>query len=359
MIANLRPSSLPLFCLLCLAGASVRPAAAQVATAGAITGTVYDSTRAAPLAGAEVYLIGTTVTVATNDEGRFFVPDVAAGAYAISFRHARLELLGWIADGIAIEVKPGETVSVELAVPARPVARQVPIAAAVPPPLRQGSPSVIVGTVVDVTSGRGIGGAAVRVRDTPIGIVTDERGKFVLFDVPPGGRYVDVQMLGYAARATPVTAIPGATIEIAIPLSTRAIELDPVMVEIRSGALERVGFYEREEDAGVWGHFITPAGIERRAPARFTDLFTSIPGARVDYYGPGRSAVMFRRVTGSSSADGCAPDLFLDGMRIRGNWDFIGPTAIAGVEVYVGINAPIQYSTNPCGAVLVWTKRGG
>jgi len=336
----------------------VRPAAAQEAATGAITGVVYDSTRSAPLAGAEVFLVGTTTVVATNDEGRFFIPGVPAGRYAISFRHPRLELLGWIADGIAIEVTKGETLAVELAVPARPEAAPVPIVTSVPPPERQGSPSVIVGTVVDASSGRGIGGASVRVRDTPIGIVTDERGKFVLFDVPAGGRFVDVRMLGYADRATPVAAIPGATLEVTIPLGARAIELDPVVVEVRSATLERVGFYERVDDPGIWGDFITPADIERRAPAAFTSLFTNISGARVDYYGPGRSRVVFRRMLGSRHGDGCSPSLFLDGMRIQGDWDFIAPSSIAGVEVYVGINAPIQYSSNPCGVVLVWTKRG-
>jgi len=347
---------LPVF--LVLAVAVPHRAYAQDATAGGVMGTVWDSTRAAPLAGAEVFLIGTAVAVTTNDDGGFFIPGLAPGSYAISFRHPRLELLAWIADGITIEVKAGATATVRLAVPARPEPRRLPIEAAAPrPSARPGSPAVIVGTVVDAESGRGIAGASVHVRDTRIGIVTDQRGKFVLFGVPPGGQSVDVQMLGYADRSAPIAAIAGATIEVTIPLATQAIELDPVVVEVRSNALERVGFYERLEDAGVWGHFITPAEIRRRAPTAFTELFTAIPGARVDYYGPGRSAVMFRRVVGSAGGDGCSPDLYLDGMRIRGGWDFIAPTAIAGVEVYVGINAPIQYSANPCGVVLVWTGR--
>jgi hypothetical protein len=322
-------------------------------------GTVWDSTRAAPLAGAEVFLIGTPIVVNTNDDGGFFIPGLEPGPYAISFRHPRLELLGWIADGIALVVKPGETVAVELAVPARPEPRRIPIEAVAPPPAeRPGSPAVIVGTVTDAESGRGIAGATVRVRDTPIGMATDERGKFVLFGVPPGGRDVDVQMLGYADRTTPVVAIRGATIEVTIPLSTKAIELEPVVVEVRSERLERLGFYERMEDAGIWGHFITPADIERRAPASFTDLFTNIPGTRVDYYGPGRSAVFFRRVVGAAGSDGCMPDLYLDGMRIRGGWDVIPPSAVAGAEIYIGrANTPIQYAINPCGVVLVWTGR--
>jgi hypothetical protein len=79
----------------------------------------------------------------------------------------------------------------------------------------------------------------------------------------------------------------------------------------------------------------------------------------VDYYAPGRSAVIFRRVIGSTAGEGCVPELWVDGIRIRGgDWNFLSPAAIDGVEVYVGTNIPIEYATSSCGVVLVWTKRG-
>jgi hypothetical protein len=38
--------------------------------------------------------------------------------------------------------------------------------------------------------------------------------------------------------------------------------------------------------------------------------------------------------------------------------DDIPPQQVAGIEVYAGISeAPVQYQTNGCGVVLVWTKR--
>ena len=347
-----------LLCLLALAMPAL--ATGQDPPTGGITGTVYDSTRAAPLAGAEVFLAGTSVSTVANDDGRFFIPGLQPGTYAVGFRHPRLELLGWATEAQIVLVRAGETVDLLLAVPRNPpsVTPVVPRAPTAAP--RPGSPAVIVGTVIDATSGRGIAGASVQVREASFGIVTDDRGKFVLFGVPPGGQTVDVRMLGYAERSTPVVAIAGATIELTIALSTQAIELDPVIVEVRSRLLERVGFYDRIDDPGVWGHFMTPVEIEKRAPAAFTDLFTNVPGARVDYYGPGRSAVFFRRVVGSGSGEGCVPELYLDGLRIRGgDWSFITPSAVDGVEVYMGANIPIEFATNSCGVVLVWTKRGG
>lgn len=337
------------------------PLAGQVPTTGSITGTVWDSTRAGPLGAAEVFLIGAGITVVTNDDGRFFIPDLRPGPYAVGFRHARLDLLGWAVEGRTIEVRAGETLDVQLAVPKNPPAAAAPIPVTVPPQVSgPGAPAVIVGTVVDATSGRGITGATVQVRGTPIGIVTDARGRFVLFGVPPGGHDVDVAMLGYAPRSTPMAAVAGATLEVTIALSTQPIELDPVVVEVRSRSLDRVGFYERVDDPGIRGHFLMPAEIEKRAPAAFTDLFTNVPGARVDYYGPGRSAVIFRRIVGTGGGDGCVPELYLDGMRIRGaDWGFIAPSMVDGVEVYLGANVPINFSTNACGVVLVWTKRGG
>jgi len=340
------------------AGAAVRGGVwGQVAPTGGITGIVFDSARAAPLSGAEVFLVGTTVSVATNDDGRFYIPDLRPGRYAVSFRHPRLDLRGFVADGVSVEVKAGEVVEVELAVPREMAARAVVAPVAVS---RGGSgPAVIVGTVVDATGGRGIGGALVRVRGTNVGIVSDDRGKFVLFGLSPGSHVVDVEMLGYAPRSTPMAAIVGATLSVTIALSTRAIELEPVVVEVRSRLLDRVGFYDRVDDPGIRGHFLTPVEIEKRAPAAFTDLFTNVPGARVDYYAPGRSAVIFRRVIGSTAGEGCVPELWVDGMRIRGgDWNFLSPAAIDGVEVYVGTNIPIEYATSSCGVVLVWTKRG-
>lgn len=357
-----------LLCGAVLAVAGTTEAAAQVPATGGITGMVYDSTRAMPLAGAEVFLIGTGTSTVTNNEGRFYIPGLQPGTYAITFRHARLELLGWVSEGVAVEVNAGIVADVQLTVPRSPRRQAEPIVPEMaafrereqPVPV-QGSPAVIVGTVVDATSGRGITGATVRVRDTNIGIITDDRGKFVLFGVPPGGHFVDVEMLGYASRSTPAAAVAGATFQIEIPLSTEAIELDPVVVEVRSGLLDRVGFYDRLDDPGSIGHFITPIEIERRAATNFAELFTNVPGARLNYGGPGRTQVLFRRmVGGADGTDGCQPELFVDGLRIRtANWSFLVPAWIAGIEIYVGSNIPIQYAINSCGVVLVWTKRNG
>lgn len=37
----------------------------------------------------------------------------------------------------------------------------------------------------------------------------------------------------------------------------------------------------------------------------------------------------------------------------------VPPSAVAAMEVYVGSNTPLEYRKTACGAVVIWTKRGG
>jgi hypothetical protein len=66
---------------------------------------------------------------------------------------------------------------------------------------------------------------------------------------------------------------------------------------------------------------------------------------------------------------GCEPALFIDGRRYQDrltaspegltidDWDVITTLAVEAIEVYTH-NSPPEYS-HPCGAVLIWTRRGG
>ncbi|HEX2202414.1 MAG TPA: carboxypeptidase regulatory-like domain-containing protein, partial [Longimicrobium sp.] len=56
----------------------------------AVRGTVYDSVAAAPLAGARVFLSGTTYAAESDSAGRYEITGVPEGAYTVSFNHAAL-----------------------------------------------------------------------------------------------------------------------------------------------------------------------------------------------------------------------------------------------------------------------------
>jgi hypothetical protein len=344
---------------LALAAVLVALPGATEAQLARLTGLVFDSTQARPLSDAEVFLIGTDHSAVTNTDGRFFIPNLPPGGYAVGFRHPRLERLGYLAEAKLFTVGPGATLDITLSIP-----RDLPNSALSRPPSPtagmavEADRAVLIGEVRDAASGRLISGASLRIEGSAIRNVSDARGRFVLFGVPAGSRSLVVEMLGYAPRTEPVLAVPGRTMELQVTLAAQAIALAPIEVRVRVGALERVGFYERRDDPGTFGRFFDRAEIERRGLAKFADLFHDVSRAIVDYGGPGSTLVRFRG-TGEGLRGPCVPPLYLDGMRMVGTtWDFISPAWIEAVEVYIGRDAPMAY-LNACGAVLVWTRRGG
>lgn len=100
--------------MLALAGAWSGAAGRQ---AGAVIGTVYDSAAAAPLAEAQVSIIGVYATGETDESGRFRIEGVPPGEYEVSFYHSRLDDYGVSVVGKPVVVHAGSTSEVALAVP--------------------------------------------------------------------------------------------------------------------------------------------------------------------------------------------------------------------------------------------------
>lgn len=102
-------------------GAEVLGAGAPPA-AGVVAGTVFDSTRAAPLAGATVVLAGTGHRATTDAAGAFRIDGVPAGRYQVEFTHPRADSLRWKPDAAEVAVESGES-AVLLSLPRRAAAR--------------------------------------------------------------------------------------------------------------------------------------------------------------------------------------------------------------------------------------------
>lgn len=77
------------------------PAFAQT---GTITGTVTDQATGAPLVGAQVVVVGTNLSVSTNQSGRYLIPGVPAGE-----RQVRAVLIGYGQKTFTVTVRPGES----------------------------------------------------------------------------------------------------------------------------------------------------------------------------------------------------------------------------------------------------------
>jgi len=82
-----------------------------------LTGSVYDSTRAGPLAGATVYLVGTDRAAETDAEGRFEIDGLLEGHYSVGFSHPSLDSLTFSPDPVEVTLRRDRASRVQLAVP--------------------------------------------------------------------------------------------------------------------------------------------------------------------------------------------------------------------------------------------------
>ncbi len=122
---------------------SVQGALIRSTARAALSGTVFDSTRAAPLSGARVRLVGTASEAETDAQGRFRIADVAEGRYSIVFAHPRADTLEHPERPVPVDVRQGAENTVELAVPSLASV----LAGRCAPEERRGGTGVVVGEV--------------------------------------------------------------------------------------------------------------------------------------------------------------------------------------------------------------------
>lgn len=223
-------------------------------------------------------------------------------------------------------------------------------------PLRaQEPPGRIVGRVVDHKSGKPLAGARVGIQGTGIQTLVDNSGVFALVDVPAGMQVLEAELIGYETRTARIRVLSRETIETQVRLATQPIALPPLEVTVRSGRLVGVGFYDRRDEYGAQGRFLTREDVEKKHAQLFTDLLYNQHGLKVDYGGAGQRRVFVNR------GGGCTPMLWVDGVVLDNtNFDVIRPEVIEGVEIYIGATVPLQfhYAAGDCGVIAVWTRRG-
>jgi hypothetical protein len=82
-----------------------------------LQGTVFDSTLAHPLEGAYVQIVGSNRATTTAGSGRFTLSGPLRGRYQITVEHPRLDSVGVSIDAQQVDLEPGETATVDLAIP--------------------------------------------------------------------------------------------------------------------------------------------------------------------------------------------------------------------------------------------------
>lgn len=141
------------------------------ARTGAVRGEARSEGGDEPLAGAQVFLSGTSYAAITAEDGTFLLEGVTPGEYALVLDHPAVAEMGELSVGTTVDVQADSLVAVRVAIPAR---REIlvrrcdsrDLVALTEPDYRDpGEPSVVGGVVVD-EEGEAVREWPVRVRWT-------------------------------------------------------------------------------------------------------------------------------------------------------------------------------------------------
>ena len=230
----------------------------------------------------------------------------------------------------------------------------------------------IGGTVVDGTTQRPLIGAQVVIDGTELGTITDNRGRFLILNVPGVQATVRVIMIGY--RVATVTAQVG-TVDLLLEMAQTAVSLDEIVV---TGTVQA----QLKRSLGTSVGRVEAAQMEEIRPAVDVQqmLSSSVPGVRVMLGGGEVGSGGNIRIRGASSLSlASQPLLYVDGVRVndanadRGivggvgvdsRWppsriNDLNPDDIESIEIIKGPAAATLYGTEASNGVInVITKRG-
>lgn len=217
---------------------------------------------------------------------------------------------------------------------------------------------MVRGTVLSL-SDRPIEGARVEAPMWGVATVTGADGTFTLDKIPTGTQLLIIRHVGFDPTRTAVNVTSRQPTEISVVLGPRVNVLDPVLVSARRKyALEQDGFLARQRTGE--GKYFTAEDIQKRNPARLTDILTAVPGIIVAH-APGGAVVRDARMASILGAPVCTR-IWVDGHEWRsvepGDMDsFVSPHEIVGLEVYRARTAPIQFrGIDECTTIVVWTQ---
>lgn len=268
---------------------------------GAIRGSVHDSTRSVPLAGAHVVLWDTRHETWTDGSGNFRFRDLPGGEYALAFFHERLSSLGIASGSHAVRVEAGLTTEVFLATPSMPTIHSV-LCALDEGARRSDAPAPVraVGQVRDAVTGlpasgvpvEGSWGAGAGATTGSVRSITDAEGWYRLCGLPSGAAVgVQGEVAERLAPRRQFTATPGSLVHLDLDLAPAARSVVQGLVVAR-GSEGRVTPLEgaRANLDGTGYRTVTdPSGR-----FRFADLFPGEYTLVIEHpaYGPRRDGLL-------------------------------------------------------------------
>lgn len=329
--------------------------------AGSVRGRL---TQGEPLDGALISVRGTRRRDTTDRQGRFLLTEVPAGRQVVEARHPRLTRLGLAPLRQSVDVRPGDTVRVDLAVPGVRSFIDQFCADTLEDDSR--ATGAFLGRVIHRDDGRPLGRVQVRVAwvDSTAGpddrmasrlVRTDSAGRFTVCGIPPGstlqalvgtGEYGQrtelfrmsedgflVRRLAYSVpRDTGGSVVEtwGQT-DVPAPSDSTVTVLPPLTVPIESeGFLP--GFLHRRETRE--GYFLTRKEIVEADPAVLPQVFQKGSYPAVDVGHLGESLQLFD--PDSPKRMWCNPTLVIDGRINRWGTPRVWhePERVLAMEVY-------------------------
>ncbi|HEX9886150.1 MAG TPA: TonB-dependent receptor [Longimicrobiales bacterium] len=225
----------------------------------------------------------------------------------------------------------------------------------------------VSGTVTDAQSGAPIAGAQVVIRDTGIGTVTNDQGRYRLTSVPEGRIEIRVVNLGYSPRSETVEVAAGQALTVDFAMAVTAIELE---------GLVATGYAQQTRREVTSAISTVGAGDLQNPVLASLDgaLLGKVPGVQViqNAGNPGNGITV--RVRGSASISASNQPLYVvDGMPIfredfgqlgLGGQDLsaitgLNPDDIESIDILKDAAAAAIYgSRGSNGVVMITTKRG-
>jgi len=378
-----------------------RELSTEVAT---VRGTVYDSTRMAPLQGARVFLDGTQFATQSSTDGSFLIEKVPPGTYAVSVLHPRFDSLNVPAPSASIALKPNEESMAHLAGPsvATILARDCRTdersegSATLRGHVRDGFTS---GPAIDAQITLAWRGLQSRVgpptvTERTLSTRTDSAGRYAFCGLPDGVK-ITARAVADDRRSPPVDMVlPDHEVSVldlvvgkpTVVASVSQASAAPAVVVVSSPGNKAMQEFERRRRRGN-GSYLTRAQIDRMHAARLTDLLRTMPGVSVEMGAHGTLVVELRRsksftitpmpaakadtsasapptagaAVGQAAIKKCPAGFLVDGLPIddSGTADAeTRPETIEAIEVYSGGMVPIEYSArnSECGVVMIWTR---
>ena len=210
-----------------------------------------------------------------------------------------------------------------------------------------------------VSDSLGVPVAFAEIRLTPAGSATRELrtnavGHFAITDLPTGPAQMVVRRIGFHPFDGPIKIGDGGADSLRLVLYVASAELAALEVREESlgDSLAPREFWNRKR-TNVFGRYFDKADIDNKWVSLPSEILRGVPGVTLTRSNRIGMLVRFR---------GCRPNLFLDGMRAQGAEvdELVSVNDIGAMEVYTSMaGVPPQYQerTNPCGAILFWSRR--